>query len=478
MTALTRAFAASQRSLLACKTAVSTLQTQYRQPNIAGVSQRQDLSRAHNQLQHFNGWVYAAIRAIAQKIAGQPIRVGKKAGRVAGTKHLEGTRNRQPTNVTELESHPLLDLLADPNDLMVGWSLIYVTVASIQLTGRALWWLPDGQDQILPIPVSWLRGFEGVTQITAFNISPPHSGETFAIPAEQCVYFALPDPADPHGAVSPLFANALAVDADESIQTSQAVAFRRGIHPTHAIIVGKNPTADGGPGVRPRLSQAQQRQIIEAIQKRYASPDKAGEPVILDGLIEDIKALSHSPAEMNWLESSQLTKERILQGFGVSETVIGAKDATRASSYTSEKHFVDHTINPLIELMNQTLTEWLSPMYGGEVVVWIEKCVANDDDMQLKWAQMLAKHESITGDELRELSPFALPVGDYSATVSGGGQTAEVKARAEARIADAFEKMAKAMQDVHTLEEQAIQHDVKRVLDGPHARLTYDETNG
>ena len=121
---------------------------------------------------------------------------------------------------------------------------------------------------------------------------------------------------------------------------------------------------------------------------------------------------------MNWLESGQITKERILQGFGVSEAILGSKEMNRASAIAADKHFIDFTINPKIELLSQTLTEWLSPMFGGDLVIWIEPCVANDADMQLKWATALARHSAITGDELRSLSPFNLGLGNFPDPVS------------------------------------------------------------
>lgn len=56
-------------------------------------------------------------------------------------------------------------------------------------------------------------------------------------------------------------------------------------------------------------------------------------------------------------------------------------------------------------------------MFGEDLVVWIEPCVAHDADMRLKWVETLAKYGAVTGDELRELSPFDLPAGDFSQPV-------------------------------------------------------------
>ena len=117
---------------------------------------------------------------------------------------------------------------------------------------------------------------------------------------------------------------------------------------------------------------------------------------------------------MDWLNSGKTTKARIAQGFGTNPIIMGEiEGANRASATVADEHFCQWTVNPKIELLSQTLTEWLRPMFGEDLAVWIEPCVAHDADMRLKWAETLAKYSAITGDELRDLSPLNLPTGDF-----------------------------------------------------------------
>ena len=411
--AISQALADSSRSYFAAKQSVGQVTSDLLAHSPSGLPvHRTDLSQAQEQLRHFSGWVYSSIRPIAQRIAGQPIHVG----RVKSPRRLA---SKSAGSVEPLDTHPILDLLANPNDLMVAWSLLFTTVASLELSGRQLWWLPK-QEQILPIPTSWILGFEGTTAFNSFKVRPPNTAEAVNLPAKECVYFSYPDPSDPHGATSPLQAVGGAVDSDEAITTSQISMFRKGIHPSHAIIVGKTPHPDIPAGIRPRLTGPQERQVIGAIRKRYAGTHRHGEPLILDGLIEDVKKLSNTPAEMDWLNSGKMTKARIAQAFGVNPIIMGEiESANRASSTVADQHFIEYTVNPKIELLSQCLTEYLSPQFGGGLVVWIEPCVANDSEMQHKWALLLAKHSAVTGNELRSLSPFDLPENnEFSAPVS------------------------------------------------------------
>jgi phage portal protein BeeE len=401
---------------------------------------RPDLANAHEQLRHFNGWVFTSIRPIAQRIAGQPIHVGRKGARPRGSK---------ASTAKPLDSHPLLDLFGDPNELMVGWSLIYTTIASLELTGRQLWWVPK-KKQILPIPTSWLTGIDATTSYAGFKVRPPNSGEEFTIPADECCYFVYPHPGDPHGASAPLLAVAGAVDADESITTSQVQMFRRGIRPDYALLVGKDPHPDVPGGVRPRLTNAQQNQIIAAIRKRYGGAYNHGEPLILDGLIEDVKRISATAAEMDWLNSGQMTKDKIMQGFGTNPIIAGQiEGANRASSLAAEDHFVHYTLNPKIELISQTLTEWLGPMFDG-VEVWIEPCTVRDEDMALKRAGLLAANGAVYLNELREM--MGLPPDKAFAGQLAGGELTGMAAAMDGAVGKLFERHA-AQADAAHVEE-------------------------
>jgi phage portal protein BeeE len=425
---------------------------------------RNDLARSHEEQLHFRDWVYTSIRPIAQRIAGQSIRVGRK-----GAKRPKGAK-QAGDGIEALDNHPLLDLLADPNDLMVGWSLIYTTVASMELTGRALWWLP-GQKTILPIPTSWIVSFAGTTSFESFKVRPPHVGEAFDIPADECFYASYPNPCDPHGALSPLHAMWPAVVTDEAITNSQLAMFSNGIHPSHVVIVGKDPHPDVPGGLRPHLTGAQKRQIIEAIRRQYAGAVHHGDPFILDGLIEDVKRLSNTPSEMDWLNSGKMTKSRIMQGFGTNPIIAGEiEGANRASSLAAEDHFCNYTVNPKIELLSQCLTEWLSPMFGGDIVIWIEPCVPRDDDMRLRWATALATAGALTGDEMRELSPFNLPQGKFPDPILTSAQ------RAQQQMGKATEELEAAvhgMRSYTAASRQQLAGAVRRLLE-PLANGEYD----
>jgi len=123
---------------------------------------RYSQSQAHHadQYGYFAGYPYAIINNIANRLAAQPIRVGRikakgsKPGKGRGLprskafehygadgwlcpKHLQEIANR----VEIIPNHRINRVLERPNPLMVRHHLLYSTFASIEITGLAYWWM-------------------------------------------------------------------------------------------------------------------------------------------------------------------------------------------------------------------------------------------------------------------------------------------------------------------------------------------------
>lgn len=379
-----------------------------------GDRQSLDSASAAEYYSHFKGWVYAAIRPIAQRIAGQTIHVGRVTSqRVPGTKAYElkqslpGCYKSLGDRIEPLDSHPILDLLNDPNDLMVAWSLVYNLIAGLELAGRGYWWLThDGNRRvIMPLPAHWVRGADRKSKYQTWYVQPPGLAEPQAVPAEEIIYFYYPDPSDPYASRSPLQAAANAVLTDEAIQGSQRNAFDRGLTPKIILTAGRLEDEAGGPGMRPVLTPAQRKQLVNAMKTAHAGWGKWEEPAIIDGLIERIDVLGRTVAEMDFQNSGEITKSRIFKAFGTNPIITGeVEGANRASSTVAEEHFCSMTVNPKIELISQTLTGWLNPMFrrGNErLVVWIEKCRAHDPEFMLRAMGVGRKNGDVSGNEFR-----------------------------------------------------------------------------
>jgi HK97 family phage portal protein len=390
-------------------------------------------ARAGEQVSAFKGWTFACVHAIASRCAGQAVRVGLqgRAGVVPRRARLVASpllKSAPLPGVSPLESHPLLDLLNDPNDLQIAWSLWYTTVASLELTGRQLWYVPqrgdeNGEPKIFPIPTPWLVGFNGSTRFESFRIRPPGQVEETLIPADEACYFFYPHPCDPRESASPLQAAALAVAADDEIQRSQLAGFKNGIFPRHLLVLGKQANADGTTPAPVTLTGNQKEQLLTAVRQHYAGAAKSGNPLIVgDGLIESVQKLSATPNEMDWGDSSKLTKERICEIFGVSPAILGAVgDVNRASSLAADLHMAA-TINPKLRLLGDTVTEWIArPRIDDALRVWFDRYEPRDEDLELKKFDLACRYGGPTLNEVRAFAGLPeVDWGDVPISVSSG----------------------------------------------------------
>jgi HK97 family phage portal protein len=368
-----------------------------------------------DQLLHYRGRVFSCVRPIAQRIAAQPIRCGRKSGRADA-----GRRAKQfaPAFVRSMaaglklyDDHPLLAALETPNPYSTKFEFLYAVVVHLQLTGISYLFVEENEDAeagfyLWSLPGSWVTVNDSPDDRTLFEsytVRPYNTGAEFQVAGQDMVRLALPDPINPvRGVLGPLQGGAQSIDADESILAAQAIMFHRGIFPGFAITVGRHPDAAGVPGQRPVLTKDQKQQIITAIKQMYAGVGKFGEPLILDSLIEKVEKISNTPAEMDFSESSLVTRDRVDEIFGVNAIVQGrVQDANRASAAVADELFVANAINPLAELISQQLTRWARTRFDDRVVCYVEPCVPADPDGKRANLDQLAKYGCLRKNELR-----------------------------------------------------------------------------
>jgi hypothetical protein len=357
------------------------------------------------QYEHGNtGWPFACIRIIAQRIAGQEIKVGRWVGKPQQGRSRRGVKRphleRLPRTLKDLredleviDNHPLLEAINDPNALMVRWALLFVTVASLEITGKAYWWFFNekrdrtGKWSILPVPASWITPRHAEGKLYAeWEIRSDQNAKPVVVPGDEVAYIYYPDPANPLSALSPLQAQAKAVVADEAMTEAQRRAFSQGLWPGVAITMGRNPGVGGQQGNRPILTEHQRAQIINAVKQAYQGVVRNEEPIILDGWIEAVNRISNSPREMDFTRSGEVTKARITQGYGVNPIVMGQIEGANrachdeATELLTRRGWLRHDevqMGDLAATMNPTTGrfEWqevsrvhVYPNYDGEMI--------------------------------------------------------------------------------------------------------------
>lgn len=433
-------------------------------------------SRSKRQYEAFKDTVFTAIRPIMVKAASQDIRCGfdtaatrkavvgayRQKGLVVDAKSLRDIMHAQRDgrfeyvddpwgvkqirdvspkfirkdvgeNVDPLKEHFLTTLLQSPNEYLTGYGLKQCSFASMALTGRYVWWfdvngkprddVPElGNLRLWYIPVSWLQ-LPDSSNLRQWKIMAPGMGSGHDVSIDELFMSTMPDPGNPLRPYSVLQAQAKAVDTEDKMLRAQAVSMDNSIRPGLIVIAGRlpgMPTAGrSGPGVRPILTGEQRGQIIDAIKLQYQGVARHGEPLILDGLIEDVKPYLPSPQELDMVNSTGVFQKRIMEGYGVSPVVAGyAENANRAGAVVAEESFYKNTLNPYIEQSSQDMDSVLGRRFtvkgGQRLRVWMELAVADDPDALL--ARFTVCMPYMTPEEVREFfnDPSKFKLGQLS----------------------------------------------------------------
>lgn len=369
---------------------------------------------------------FAAIRPLAVKVAEQSLKVGfvRQAGarrRPATGMVLKSLLDRfdpasehirkaiTADDIEPADSHPLLDLFDSPNQYMTKFALLYCTAYSMEAVGEAVWWCDfEGESKsIWYWPRSWIKPMtvDGVAY-ARWKVQIPGVPDDFpTIDGRDVVNFRYPNPADPTRSHSPTQSLSRAINTDDQIQESQLASMKNAVRPSLAVVVGDVLPNPAGGQMRPELTPEQRKQIIAALRMAYRGAMHNGDPIILDGMISDVKPVFPSPAELDHQGSSNLTKSRIYNGYGTSPIVAGQTEgANRASSFVAHEAFYSLRVNPLLTLISEEMTRKVGPRFAADtrkLAVWLTRAKADDVEIAIRQVDSLARANSIRPSEMR-----------------------------------------------------------------------------
>ncbi len=347
------------------------------------------------QLRQYQSWVYAAVNAIAQEVAKQRPYLFRHTGQA------EHEQTVLP------HTHPLWRLLDHPNPWLTSWELWYLTVVYLELTGNCFWYVAPVHGAEVPgeiwvVPTPWVRVVPDPVQfVKEYRISAPNAREESFAPTE-IIHLKYPNPLDPHYGLSPLQANALTVDANVELLKSRY----------HTFLAGPRP------GVMLQTDQALTDQTVkrleEKLQTKFGGRENWNRPMVLEqGLTASPWTLT--PAEMDFINSSKMTRDEIFALFRVPPTVAGIIENVGLGGeiWTGARTvFCEGTVQPKLELIAQALTRDLGRRYGADVAITFPDCSPRLSELRRRDDELDAKLGLRTYNEIRRsrgLRPFDDP---------------------------------------------------------------------
>jgi HK97 family phage portal protein len=351
----------------------------------------------HEQLRNYQSWVYAAVNAIAQEAAKQRPYLYVNLG--------QAEHEQTPLPHT----HPLCRLMENPNPWLTAWEMWYLTIVYLELTGNCFWYVAPlhfgdkklgTPAEIWIVPTPWVKVIPDAKEyVKAYEIAAPGT-PTQKFDPDEIIHLKYPNPLNPHYGLSPLQANALTVDAHTELLKSRYQTFVAGPRP--GVVLHTEQT----------LTDATVRRLEDKLEQKYAGRENWHRPMVLEQGLK-VSPWTLTPAEMDFLNSSKMTRDEILALFRVPPPITGIVENVGLGAniwFGARVMFCEGTIQPKLDLLGQTLTRDLARRYGPDVAISVPECSPRNQEQRRLDDELDAKLGIRTYNEIRKsrgLQPIA-----------------------------------------------------------------------
>ena len=328
-----------------------------------------------------NSIVYRAIRMISEAAASVPLlcQMGDE----------------------RLNEHPVLALLAQPNDRQAGadWfeSLYghllvsgnaYIEAVYGTSTLRELHGLRPDRVKVVPGSDGWPEAFE----YTVGTRSVRFRQSTTDQPITPILHLTMFHPTDDHYGLSPLEAAQTSLDVHNAAASWNKALLDNSARPSGALVYA---AADAG-----NLTEEQFERLKKELEEGYQGAMNAGRPLLLEGGL-DWKSMSMSPRDMDFIDAKNSAAREIALAFGVPPMLLGIPGDNTYSNYAeANRAFWRQTVLPLAQRCLQSIASWLSPAYDAPFRLQIDQdqITALSSEREALWrrvgsAQFLTEEE-------------------------------------------------------------------------------------
>ncbi len=306
----------------------------------------------------YHSWPYAAIKPIADEIAGIEWRVYKM---VNGEKE-------------EVNEHELIDFLETVNSFQTGPEFKHTLATHLELAGNAYIYLEGVNDENgKPTAMHLLN--PGRVKINLDKTTFPYkiSSYEFVIDAVkrtfqpyQILQIKYPDPSNPYLGMGTVQGIAEWIDNDSAATEFLKQFFNNGAQ------IGVTFETD-------MAGEDQLQELRDSFNEQHTGVKNAYKAIFLPKGVKkpanDVKF-----DDIGFDETAEKNRDKILAGFRVPKTILGAaeSDTNRATAETADYVFAKRTIKPKMVLICSYLNEFLVPRFGDDIFLTFTDPVTED----------------------------------------------------------------------------------------------------
>lgn len=311
-------------------------------------------------------------------------------------KALGGPREHEEFEAWD-DDNPIVKLFHRGNVLHIGYDIWAYSTLFWLLTGELYWWVMRNEYgvpvEIWVIPTHWMRlvtGRDGLPE--AYAIQSPWGTLQYA-PYDDVLPFYDHSPLSYYEGWGVTLMIAEWIDAYETMLRSRlAQNLNGGIPAFHVALSDEYVDPD----------EAMLNRYYSKWFSRFQGPENAGKPLITGPGVE-VKALSISPVDMDYVATENQFRDMILSALGVPKGVVGLEPPSDTSAYAPQRAFLRFAVQPWLGMLSQRITHGLirrTPNCDRGVCYWDDR-VLDDPEQVSRERQGMFDRGMLTPNEGR-----------------------------------------------------------------------------
>lgn len=289
--------------------------------------------------------------------------ISRGAGSVSWRLYKDGKR---------LETHPLLNLLQNPNPqqglarFMEGLTAYLLLAGNVYIEAVTPGAEPLELYLLRPDRVMVIPGASGIPEAYQYTLA----GRSVRIPVDplngrsRVLHIKTFHPLNDWYGMSPIEAAAHSIDQHNAVSNHNLYLLQNGGRPSGALQFRPTP---GGP--TDPLSAEERYRIRQEMNDALEGSRNAGRVMIIEGNAE-WKEIGLSPKDLDFIEGKYLSAREIAQVYGVPPMLVGVPGESTFANYKEARyHLWEDTILPHLESIKSELNQWLPPLFGEDLTL-------------------------------------------------------------------------------------------------------------
>jgi phage portal protein BeeE len=275
------------------------------------------------------------------------------------------SKSLEDGEISEIDKHPLLDLLYNGNDYMDGYWIRHLSNTYMDIKGEGFWFLEYNDMSVLkalwPVPAHWVTSTPSSTR--------PWYSVTFGgreVGIDRMIWFKNIDPVNPYGRGTGM-GEALGDELDTSEYAAMLIKagfFNRGMPSGIAAFEG--------------ASEEQLKAVQAKMDNEFRGPQKFGRVHFAGGKMTYTK-IQETFDELQVLPLRDNLRDIVIHSFGVPPEILGIVENSNRATIESAIDIMARFV--LIPRLNRDLRiyeRYLVPLFDDRLIIWYDNPIPED----------------------------------------------------------------------------------------------------